>query len=226
MTRRDRAASPWIPRVAAGRLSRYLRYLEELEARGEATTSSKQLGDALGVTAAQVRKDLGYFGQFGFPGLGYKISQLIPDIRRILGMERTWSVALVGIGNLGNALGRYKGFHAHGFRLSALFDANPRIVGRSVEGLKVHGTDQLERVIRDKGIELAIIAVPAAAAQAVAEQLVRAGIRGIYNFAPVRLSLPPEVAYVSIDLAVELEQLAFLVSQRDRDGLEGQDSGA
>lgn len=219
MTRRDRTESPWIPRVAAGRLSRYLRYLEELESRGETTTSSKQLGDALGVTAAQVRKDLGYFGQFGFPGLGYKISTIIPDLRRVLGMERSWNVALVGIGNLGNALSRYKGFQAHGFRLSALFDASPRIMGRTIEGLKVHATDQLERVIRDKGIELAILAVPAGVAQAVADQLVRAGIRGIYNFAPVRLSLPPDVSYVSIDLAVELEQLAFLVSQRERDGL-------
>ncbi|MBI4600350.1 MAG: redox-sensing transcriptional repressor Rex [Planctomycetes bacterium] len=217
MTRRDKGSSPLVPRVAASRLSRYLRHLEELEARGESTTSSQQLGGALGVTAAQVRKDLGYFGQFGFPGLGYKIPNLIPDIRRVLGMERTWNVALVGIGNLGNALLRYKGFQAHGFRLVALFDASPRIVGRTIEGMKVHAVEQAARVVEEKGVELAILAVPASAAQEVASRLVAAGIRGIYNFAPVNLSLPEHVAYVSIDLSLELEQLAFLVSHRNRE---------
>lgn len=217
MSRREKATPPLIPRVAASRLSRYLRHLEEISNRGETTTSSRQLGAALGVTAAQVRKDLGYFGQFGFPGLGYKISNLIPEIKRILGTDRTWRVAMVGIGNLGNALLRYKGFQAHGFEIEALFDSNPRIVGKTIEGHVVSPVDRIAQVVRDRRIELAILSVPAPAAQEVATRLVDAGIRGIYNFAPVLLTLPEHVAYVSIDLAVELEQLAFLVSHRERE---------
>jgi redox-sensing transcriptional repressor len=217
MAHREKPASPLIPKVAAGRISRHLRYLEDLQSRGESTTSSQQLGTALGVTAAQVRKDLGYFGQFGFPGLGYKISNLIPEIQRILGTDRSWNVAMVGIGNLGNALLRYKGFAAHGFRIVALFDANPKLLGRSVEGLTVNPVENLGQAVREKRIELAVLSVPAQAAQEVANRLVRAGIRGILNFAPVLLALPEDVAYVSIDLAVELEQLAFLVSHRTRE---------
>jgi redox-sensing transcriptional repressor len=218
MQRREKTnPSPLIPKVAATRISRYLRYLEELQARGATTTSSRELGAALGVTAAQVRKDLGYFGQFGYPGLGYKISNLIPEIQRILGTDRSWNVALVGIGNLGTALFRYKGFAAHGFRIVCLFDSNPRLNGRSVEGLVVHPVQAVGDLVRSKKIELAILSVPQNAAQEVAQSLVEAGIKGIFNFAPVLLNLPEEVAYVSIDLAVELEQLAFLVCHRERE---------
>lgn len=224
MVRREKSVPPLIPKVAAGRISRYLRYLEDLETRGETTTSSRQLGAALGVTAAQVRKDLGYFGQFGFPGLGYKISNLIPEIRRILGTERSWNLVMVGIGNLGNALLRYKGFAAHGFRVVALFDSNPRLVGCTLEGLAVHPIKSIAEVVRAEGVELAILSAPASAAQEVADLLVAAGIRGIYNFAPVLLNLPDDVAYVSVDLSVELEQLAFLVSHRKRE-LEGREVG-
>jgi redox-sensing transcriptional repressor len=215
MARREKAASPLIPKVAASRISRYLRHLEELQNRGETTTSSRELGAALGVTAAQVRKDRATSDSA--PGLGYKISNLIPDIRRILGTDRTWNVAMVGIGNLGNALLRYKGFAAHGFRITAIFDSNPKLVGKSVEGLVVSSAEKIGQVVQEKAIELAILSVPAPAAQEIANRLVAAGIRGIYNFAPVILTLPEEVAYVSIDLAVELEQLAFLVSHRDRE---------
>lgn len=217
MSRRDKDNSPLVPRVAASRLSRYLRRLEELSNRGETTTSSQELGKALGVTAAQVRKDLGHFGQFGFPGLGYKISNLVPQIKSILGTDRAWNVAMVGIGNLGNALLRYKGFQAHGFRIAALLDNNPRLTGRTLEGLTVEPIEALERIVAERSIELSILSVPASAAQGVADRLVRAGVRGIYNFAPVQLTLPDAVAYVSIDLAVELEQLAFLVRHRERE---------
>lgn len=218
MSKRARSiTSSLIPKVTASRISRYLRYLEEIQGRGEATISSRELGAALGVTAARVRKDLGYFGQFGFPGLGYKISNLIPEIKRILGTDRFWNVALVGIGNLGTALLRYKGFLAHGFRIVCLFDANPLLIGRTVEDLLVHPVERIQDLVREKSIELAILSVPQAAAQEVANLLVTAGIRGIYNFAPVLLSPPEDVGYVSIDLAVELEQLAFLVSHRERE---------
>ena len=218
MSKRARSVtSSLIPKVTASRISRYLRYLEELQARGEVTISSRELGTALGVTAARVRKDLGYFGQFGFPGLGYKISNLIPEIKRILGTDRYWNVALVGIGNLGNALLRYKGFLAHGFRIVCLFDSNPLLVGKTVEDLVVHPVERVQELVREKSVELAILSVPQGAAQEVSNLLIQAGIRGIYNFAPVLLSPPEEVAYVSIDLAVELEQLAFLVSHRERE---------
>jgi redox-sensing transcriptional repressor len=218
MQKRARTNSSLIPRGTASRLSRYLRHLEDLQGRGAATTSSQELGNAIGVTAAQVRKDLGLFGQFGFPGLGYKISNLVPEIKRILGTDRTWNVVLVGIGNLGTALLRYKGFAAHGFRIVGLFDSNPRLLGRRVEDLVVEPMEEAARLVREREIDLAILAVPAPAAQKVAEALVEAGIRGIYNFAPAKIVLPEEVAYVSIDLAVELEQLAFLVSHREREG--------
>ena len=218
MAKREKSTSPLIPRAAASRLSRYLRYLEELDRKGEATTSSHQLGEALGVTAAQVRKDLGYFGQFGFPGLGYKIAQLIPEIRRILGTDKPWNVALVGVGNLGNALLRYKGFFAHGFRIVALFDASEQLVGTEVAGLTVRSVADMSLHVDELDVELAILSVPAEAAQDVADRLVAAGIRGIFNFAPAMLTLPEEVGYVSIDLALELEQLSFVVSQKDREG--------
>ena len=220
MSKREKPTSPLIPRAAASRLSRYLRHLEELERKGEATTSSHQLGEALGVTAAQVRKDLGYFGQFGYPGLGYKVGQLIPEIRRILGTHKPWNVALVGVGNLGNALLRYKGFFAHGFRIVALFDSSDELTGSWVGGLLVRSIQEMPEVIESEAVELAILSVPAEAAQGVADRLVEAGVRGIFNFAPALLTLPEDVGYVSIDLALELEQLSFVVSQKEREAKE------
>ena len=218
MAKRDRhQPGTVIPRAAASRLSRYLRHLEELERGGASTTSSQALGAALGVTAAQVRKDLGYFGQFGYPGLGYKISQLVPEVRRILGTDKVWNVALVGVGNLGTALLRYKGFAAHGFRIVALFDSNQELVGRSTEGIAVRHIDEIAQVVPQETIELAILCVPGEAAQAAADRLIAAGIRGVFNFAPTLISVGEDVGYASIDLALELEQLSFAVTQRDRD---------
>ena len=221
MARRERPPSSLIPRATAARLSLYLRYLESLERDGEETTSSRHLGDALGVTAAQVRKDLGYFGQFGFPGIGYRVAELSRVIRGILGTDRAWNVALVGIGNLGSALVRYRGFERQGFRIVALFDSNPRLVGQVLAGVEVHPLERLEDVVRDEKVRLGILAVPADAAQEVADRLVQAGIQGIFNFAPTVINLPENVEYVSIDLAVELEQLTFFVSRLEtRDGPE------
>ena len=213
MTPGERDPQNVIPKAAAARLSLYLRHLESLRITGAATTSSKDLAKALGVTAAQVRKDLGYFGQFGFPGIGYKIENLIVEIRKILGTDRIWNVALVGLGNLGSALFRYRGFVRQGFRITAIFDKNPAVIGRQVEGLLVKHINELERTVPDADISLGIMAVPAESAQDVADCLVRAGISGIFNFAPAVLSLPANVAYVSIDLTVQLEQLSFHVKQ-------------
>jgi redox-sensing transcriptional repressor len=201
-----------VPRPAAQRISLYLRHLETLRAEGRETISSQGLGSALGLTAAQVRKDLGHFGQFGFPGVGYKIPELIRQIRRIIGTDRTWSVAMVGMGSLGTALARYRGFAQKGFEIVAHFDVDPKVIGRQTIGGPVLSMDRFEEVVKAKGIELAILAVPAATAQEVAERMASAGIQGILNFAPQVLSLPEPVRCVSVDLAIQLEQLALILS--------------
>ena len=210
--RRGQSDSAEVPRAAAHRLSLYLRRLDLVQAQGEAMISSRELGSALGITAAQVRKDLGYFGQFGFPGIGYKVSRLIRQIRQILGSDRLWRVALIGIGKLGSALIQYKGFEKQGFRIVALFDKDPRIVGREFPPGEVEPLASLREVVQRERIRLAIIAVPAPEAQAVADQLVEAGVEGLCNFAPIALNVPDTVAHVSIDLAMQLEQLSYLVS--------------
>tara|TARA_B100001013_G_scaffold320866_1_gene230515 strand:+ start:324 stop:1001 length:678 start_codon:yes stop_codon:yes gene_type:complete len=217
----ERDAQNVIPKAAAARLSLYLRHLESLRVTGASTTSSKDLALALGVTAAQVRKDLGYFGQFGFPGIGYKIENLIVEIRRILGTDRIWNVALVGLGNLGSALFRYRGFEKQGFRIAAVFDTDPSVVGSPIGELLVKHTRELPSTVSEADISLGIMAVPAESAQEVARFMVDSGICGIFNFAPTVLSLPDSVAYVSIDLTVQLEQLSFQVRQiSDESGIE------
>ena len=168
----------------------------------------------LGFTDAQVRKDLAYFGHFGHPGIGYRCDELIGEIRRILGTDRQWTVTMVGVGNLGRALLRYRGFAAQGFRIVAAFDADPRVVGMKIEGIPVYSQQRLAEVVRQLRIQLGMITVPGPQAQQVADQLVSAGIEGIVNFAPVTLSLPAEVSLVGVDLTTELEQLAFSVANR------------
>ena len=203
-----------VPNVVVSRLSLYLRELQQLVREGRATVSSSQLGKMLGFTDAQVRKDLAYFGHFGHPGIGYRCHDLIAEIRHILGTDRQWTVTMVGVGNMGRALLRYKGFAAQGFRIVAAFDIDPRITDSTIEGVPVHSQQRMAEVVRKQQIQLGMITVPAAQAQEVADALVTAGIAGIVNFAPVTLSLPPEVALVGVDLTTELEQLAFSVANR------------
>lgn len=204
-----------IPVPTIKRLSFYLRRLEECAGRGVRTISSKQLGDALGLTDAQVRKDLAYFGPFGHPGIGYRVKELVQCIRRILGTDKTWKAVLVGAGNLGRALAAYRGFARKGFELVAVYDADPRMVGQPLTGcdgkIVVRHVDELAGAACDLGARLGILAVPAEQAQDVADRMIAAGIRGIMNFAPVSLTVPPEVAVVGVDLAVRLEQLSFRV---------------
>ncbi len=220
MGHRRKPPSAEVPKATATRISLYLRYLQGREAVGAPTTSSQQLGEALGVTAAQVRKDLGYFGQFGFPGVGYKISHLIPEMKKILGTDRTWQVALVGIGNLGSALVEYRGFERQGFHFTAFFDNNPQLIGSRLNDYTIQDIEAIVEVVPRENIELGVIAVPAGAAQGVADRLVDAGILGIFNFAPVVLSVPVGVGYVSIDLAVQLEQLSFFVTHQHQETVE------
>jgi redox-sensing transcriptional repressor len=201
-----------IPAPAVHRLSLYLRELEKLRRSDQRTVSSRELGDALKITATQIRKDLAHFGTFGRPGIGYDVSELVAKLRRILGTDRTWNVLLVGAGNLGMALSAYRGFSKKGFRLAAVFDADERKWGRPVTPngeLCIQPLSDLDRTVHEKDIRLAIVAVPAEAAQSVADSLVRAGVRGLLNFAPVSLNVDPKVAVAAVDLAVELEQLSF-----------------
>ncbi len=200
-----------LSRACVGRLSLYLRHLEGLHREGTAKVSSGQLGEALGITDAQVRKDLAALGSLGHPGIGYATQELIAAIRRALGVDREWAVVLVGVGNLARALLRYRGFQQRGFRIVALFDADSEKIGQRVEGLEVHPPEQMAAVIAATGAELGLLTVPSESAQGVAEALVTAGIRGLLNFAPMVLRLPPGVRLVSVDLTVQLEQLAFLV---------------
>jgi redox-sensing transcriptional repressor len=203
-----------VPKAVVGRLSLYSRELQHLVQQGQATTNSAQLGKRLGVTDAQVRKDLAYFGQFGYPGIGYRCAELVEQIRKILGTTASWSVVLVGVGNLGRALLRYRGFAEQGFRIVAALDVDPQKVDQEIAAIRIRHFDQLTAVITEHDIRIAVLAVPAPQAQRVAQQLAEAGILGILNFAPVTLALPDEIAVVGVDLAIELEQLVFAVVKK------------
>lgn len=217
---RDRSRSPQephdpsTPKATVGRLSLYLRHVEQLFRDDQETISSNKLGDALGISDAQVRKDLGYFGPIGYPGVGYRIAELRDKLREVLGTNREWSVALVGIGNLGRALLGYRGFEDRGFVLRALFDKDPTVIGTELHGMKVLPIEQLGDQARELGLEMAILAVPIQSADAAVQAVLDAGITGILNFAPVRLTVPEELSVVSVDLGLELEQLAFKVNRR------------
>ena len=201
-----------IPNPAVRRLSLYLRQLEGFKRKDRRTISSKQLGESLNLTDAQVRKDLAYFGQFGHPGIGYRVEDLIAQVKHILGTDKTWNVLLIGAGNLGRALMSYRGFDAKGFRLVAVFDDDKNKVGTRQADFLVQPLSELAETVQRLNIRLAIMAVPAEVAQDVADQLVEAGIRGLLNFAPVSIQVPSDVALNAMDVAVQLEQLSFQVS--------------
>jgi redox-sensing transcriptional repressor len=201
-----------IPDPAVRRLSLYLRQLETFKRKERRTISSKQLGESLGLTDAQVRKDLAYFGQFGHPGIGYRVDELIGQVKRILGTDKVWNVVLVGAGNLGRALGAYRGFNAKGFNVVSVFDNDPGKIGKKLGAFTVQPLSEMPASVQKHAIRLGIIGVPADAAQDVADQLIAAGIRGLLNFAPVSLSVPRDVALSSVDVAVQLEQLSFQVN--------------
>jgi redox-sensing transcriptional repressor len=200
-----------VPKAVVSRLSLYLRELQHRIRDGYETTSSTQLGKLLGFTDAQVRKDLAYFGQFGYPGIGYRCSELVTAIKKILGTNQPWPLAIVGLGNLGRALLGYRGFGHQGFQIVVGFETDEAKIGRRIDGIDVFALEDLPQKVREHSIRLGIIAVPAANAQRVADCLVAAGIDGILNFAPVTLNLPKHVHIVGVDLAIELEQLSFNV---------------
>ncbi len=201
------------PKAVVARVSLYLRQLEAYQRQGFTTVSSIQLGAPLSVKNAQVRKDLAFFGQFGHPGVGYRIDELIETLRHILGIDHDWPLALVGLGNLGRALLRYRGFRTRGFHVVALFDNDPSKIGQKIDGLLVEPVEALRTAIGPRKIRLALLCVPIDAAQRVADLLVSGGIRGILNFAPSPVTVPAHVSLVPVDLSVQLENLAYNVQK-------------
>jgi redox-sensing transcriptional repressor len=207
---------PKIPEMTVRRLSVYARCLVELEEDGVSTVSSQELAERFNLNSAQVRKDLAYFGEFGVRGIGYYVTGLRAELQRILGLDRAWPVALIGFGNLGSALFHYKGFARQGFHIAAIFDDDPSKVGRDVDGTPVLPVAHLAPEVQARGVHIAILAVPADAAQPLADQLVAAGIRAILNFAPTRLRVPREVRLEDVDLSIELETLSFYLARPAR----------
>lgn len=200
-----------IPEATIIRLSVYSRHLTDVDRKGIITTSSGDIADGVGVSPAQVRKDLAYFGEFGTRGVGYNVKDLRQHILRILGLSADWNVSLVGAGNLGLALCSYKGFRERGFIITSIFDADPSKVGTMIGNVKVLPIEQLEEVAKQNQTQIGIIAVPAAAAQEIADKLVKSGVQAILNFAPVVLNVPPQIELRNVDLAVNLEVLTFNV---------------
>ncbi len=203
---------PPIPFPTVKRLSLYLREVDRLQARGDTRVSSRQLGAALGLNDTQIRKDLSLFGQFGQAGIGYLLAPLGERLREILGKDRIWRTAVVGAGRLGQAIISYGPFAREGFQITAVFDADPDLVGKTVEGQVILPLDQLEEVISARQILLGIVSVPQEAAQEVADRLVDAGVLGLLNFAPTRLDVTDRASVASVDFSSRLERLAFQVS--------------
>lgn len=201
-----------VPDIVVGRLPIYLRALTYMAQEGREITSSQELGGKLGISSAQIRKDLSHFGEFGKQGTGYEISYLRDQLRRILQVERTWPVALVGYGDLGHALANYGGFAAKGFEIVAVFDNDPDKIGQKVAGKEVMNISELAKVIREKAIRVAIMAVPSAAAEQVAEMLVEAGIKALLNYAPINISVPPDVKVQYIDPAAHLQHMTYYLA--------------
>lgn len=196
------------------RLSLYLRFLEEFEEQGMETVSSEALASRGGTTSAQVRKDLSFFGSFGKRGLGYGVGELVRKLREILGLGRTYRVAMIGAGKIGSALVQYRGFRQRGFDIVAIFDADPGKVGRNWNGLTVRDVKELEQELRRQAVDIAVIVTPADAAQAVADKVVGLGVKAILNFAPIQLIVPDDVVVKTVNLALELETLSYALTNR------------
>ena len=198
------------------RLSLYLRFLEESTNRGLVTISSDELARRGGTTSAQVRKDLSFFGSFGKRGLGYSVPELTESLREILGLRRDWQVIIVGAGKIGTALAQYRGFRQRGFRVTAVYDRDPKKIGTRWDTLTVRDMAEIERDIAKEHPDIAVLTTPAEEAQVVVDRLVSAGMRALLNFAPVQLQVPPDVTLKNVNMAMELEGLSFALTNRDR----------
>ncbi|MBA3552454.1 MAG: redox-sensing transcriptional repressor Rex [Actinobacteria bacterium] len=198
-----------IPEATVGRLPVYLRALVEIAEHGPTTISSENLAAAAGVNSAKVRKDLSYLGSYGTRGVGYDVAYLIHQVRRELGLTQDWPVLIAGAGNLGHALSKYKGFGARGFRIVALVDVLPGVLGQRLGGISVEHVDDLPAIVRREDVAIGVICTPAPAAQDVADRMVTAGIRSILNFAPAMIVVPEHVSVRKVDLSIELQILAY-----------------
>jgi redox-sensing transcriptional repressor len=211
-----RSSGDQVSELTTNRLSVYLRCLNTLEEAGVRAISSQSLAEQFHLNAAQIRKDLAYFGEFGVRGVGYYVRDLKRHLRQILGLDRNLRVAIIGAGNLGLALADYPGFRQEGFEILALFDTLSAKVGQqSRGGVPIHAVSDLKKIARRDGISIAVIAVPAASAQLVVNQVVAAGIKAVLNFSPGTLEVPPGVKMKSVDLTVSLESLSFFLARSD-----------
>jgi redox-sensing transcriptional repressor len=201
-----------IPDIVVGRLPLYLRALQHMHQEGRRVTSSQELGERLGVSAAQIRKDLSQFGEFGKQGTGYRIETLIKELQQILNLNQDWDIAVVGVGDIGTAVTRYRGFANRGFRVGLIFDSDPLKIGSQVGEFIVQDSANLETLLRAANIQVAMIAVPAPEAQQVADQLIKAGVKAILNYAPISLNVPPGICVQYIDPAIHLQRMTYYLS--------------
>lgn len=202
-----------IPDIVIGRLPLYLRALVRLQQEGRDVTSSHELGRRLGISSAQIRKDLAHFGGFGKQGTGYQIEFLIEKLEQVLQVNREWPVAVIGAGDLGSAISHYGGFQERGFRISWLFDADPQKIGNTIGGIAVLPMDEMERILTDNNCQIAMLAVPAKYAQEVTERLVKSGIKAILNYAPINISVPDDVMVQYIDPVVHLQHMTYYLHE-------------
>jgi len=206
-----------IPSVTINRLSIYHRCLEKLieniDKRKPKYISSSKIAEMTGINSAQIRKDLAYFGEFGKRGIGYPLIDLIRELKKILGLDRKWSVIIAGAGNLGKALVKYKGFQKRGFIIKGIFDNSSLKIGKKLGHIFIYDIKEIEKFIQVEKINIGIIVVPADSAQEVADKMVAGGIKAILNFAPVHIALPPEIKIHNVDLSIELEGLTYYLSQ-------------
>ncbi|MBT8407439.1 MAG: redox-sensing transcriptional repressor Rex [Deltaproteobacteria bacterium] len=202
-----------IPMATINRLSIYLRNLDELMTNDVEVISSERLAKQCGVNPAQIRKDLAYFGEFGVRGVGYRVKDLYSQIKEILGLDRKWNMALFGVGNLGSALIRHANFLKHGYRFVAAFDVDSDKIGKELpNGLLIEHVDRFEEVVKERNVEMGIVAVPPTSAQSVANQLILAGINGILNFSPVQIQVPDCCRVENVDFSIKLDNLAYHIS--------------
>ena len=198
-----------IPDIVVGRLPMYLRSLQRMAREGRQVTSSQELGERLRISAAQIRKDLSQFGEFGKQGTGYNIAYLVEQIQKILHVDHDWEIAVIGAGELGTAVARYKGFTNRGFHVKMVFDNSPEIIGTQVGDFIVQDVACIPEAISKSGIQIAMIAVPAAQAQEVANLLIKSGVRAILNYAPISLNVPQGVYLQQIDPSIHLQRMTY-----------------
>lgn len=200
-----------IPDIIIGRVPVYLRALQRMADHGIRTTSSQELGEHVGISAAQIRKDISQFGEFGKQGTGYSISYLLDKLREILKVDRIWDVALIGAGDMGHALANYQGFQNRGFRIVMIFDIQPEKIGSTIGNFEVLDANKMIETIKSSGVKIAMLTVPASAAQNVADQLVQAGIRAILNYAPISLIVPNDIKVQYIDPVTHLQRMTYYI---------------